>query len=512
MKTFDLVVVGAGTGLNVLDEALAEGWSCAVVESGKFGGTCLTRGCIPSKILIHPADLVRQAEHAARLGLAFAPPRLDWHALASRMWLKIGEGEALERNLTGARGLQIFRGTGRFTGERRMRVMRNDGSGWSEEFAGERFVLATGARSTIPSVPGLEDVGYVTSETFFGDRFPERPWPRLLVIGGGFIAAEFAHLFAAFGTKVTVLELGPRLLGPEEPEVSALVERVFRRDMDVRVNTRATAARLTGSGKKLVTCFDEATGRETDIECDEIFIGAGRRSNADLVHAEASGVRLNAQGWIEGNEFLETSCPGVWTMGDALGAYQFRHKANADADVLVHNFFETGHAKAAVNYSAVPWAVYTWPQVGHVGLTAAQALAAGHEIYVAMQNYSQVARGFAMGYEPGDIDDGLVKLVVARSGRILGAHVAGPEASILVQPFVYLMNAGYTCPLSRNAGAARTRDAAACPGAGTLAPLYGSMVIHPSLNEVTAWAIGLLEPWPPAKPAADPFEKSRTPK
>lgn len=506
---FDLVVVGAGAGLTLVEEGLQRGLKVALVESGKIGGTCLTRGCIPSKVLVLPADAVRQAEHARRIGVDLRLEGIDWDLIARRAWKKIDKSRDMEARLAQAEGLTLFRGTGEFTAERRMRVRLNDGT-LTGEFEGERFVLATGARSVVPPVRGLEETGYVTSESFFGEKFPKRPWRSLVLVGGGIIACEFAHVFSALGTKVTVLEMMPRLLTTEEPEVSAFVERQFRKRMDVRLGAKVVEARISKNGKTVV--YEEAgTGRLGEVEAGEIFVAVGRRSNADLLRLEKTGVETDARGWIAVNEYLETSRPGIWAIGDATGGFQFRHRANYDTDILVHNLFGTpapaapeapgpgdrsGH-KVPVDYSAVPWAIYTDPQVGHVGMTEKEALDAGREIYVAVHRYSDVAKGYAMGYEPEDDDDGFVKLVIDKSYRILGAHVVGPHAAILVQPFVYLMNAGFTCPVPEAGRGPRPilpKAERACPETGSVLPIYRSMVIHPSLNEVTAWALGNMRP------------------
>jgi mycothione reductase len=496
MKTYDLVVVGSGAGLIVLERALQAGLSCALVEGDRLGGTCLTRGCIPSKVLTVPADVIREAERAARIGVKISRAEAEWETVGRRMWLKIDESDDIGRALAAFPNAVVYSGTGEFTGQKRMRVRLKDGSGFSEEFKADRFVLATGARSMIPPVEGLEETGYVTTETFFGDKFPARPWKSLVIVGGGLIAAELSHVFSAFGTRVTILEMESRLLPGEEPEVSEFAAKVFRTWMDIRLGTRAAAARTADSGAKRVTCVEVATGVSADVEAEEILVAAGRRSNADLLHPERTGLDLTAKGWIAANAFLETSCPGIWAIGDALGGFQFRHKANSDAEVCAHNLFESHHAKVAVDNSLVPWAVYTHPQVGHVGLTEKQALEAGHEVMVATQHYSDIARGFAMGYEPGDVDDGFVKLVADRSMKLLGAHVVGPHAATLVQPFVYLMNSGYSCPPPKRTKTAGplTKDSMACPEAGSVMPIFRSMVIHPSLNELTAWAVNMLEP------------------
>ncbi len=494
MKKFDFVVIGSGAGLAVLEEGLRLGLSCALVESGKIGGTCLNRGCIPSKILVQPADIIRAAERAEKIGLRYPAPELEWGRISRRMWDKINESETMEKNLSSVPNLEVFKGTGEFTGEYRLRVKLGDGSGGTEEFEGGRFLLATGARSAVPPIPGLEEAGCVTSESFFGEKFPRGPWPSLAVIGGGIIAAEFAHFLSAFGTKVTVIEMLPRLLSAEEPEVSALVEKVFRRNMDVRLNSRAVEVRAEGKNK-IVVIEDVQTKEKSEVEAAEILVAVGRRSNSDLLGLDKAGVETDQNGWIKTNEYLETSQPGIWAMGDATGGLQFRHRANADADTCVQNIFGQPESRIPVDYSAVPWAIYTHPQVGHVGMTEEEAMAAGHEILTAVHRYSEIAKGYAMGYEPGDPDDGFVKLVVDRSRRILGAHVVGPHAAVLVQPFVYLMNSGYACPpTGEHAGPGILRNRMACPEAGTFMPIHRSMIIHPSLNEVTGWALGALRP------------------
>jgi mycothione reductase len=401
MDDYDLVVVGSGSGLNILEQALQAGWSCALVEADKLGGTCLTRGCIPSKVLTVPADIIREAEHARRLGLEFPRPKIEWPTVGRRMWQQINESLVIEEELAGFPKVAVYRGVGEFTAPRRMRVKLNDGSGYSEEFSARRFVLATGARSFVPPIQGLEETGYLTTETFFGDKFPQAPWSSLAIIGGGLIAAELGHVFSAFGTRVTILEMEDRLVPTEEPEICDLVARMFRTLMDVRLGVRAVAARTGAGGRKVVSYVDAHTGRTGEVEADEILVAAGRRSNADLLQADRAGIKLDRKGWIEADRHLQTSSPDVWAIGDAIGGFQFRHKANSDADVCAHNLLEPGQAKLSVDYSVVPWAIYTHPQVGHVGLTERQALDAGSEILVAVQHYSDIARGFAMGYEPG---------------------------------------------------------------------------------------------------------------
>jgi len=494
METYDLVVIGSGAGLNVLNVGLQMGMKCALVEDTKLGATCLTRGCIPSKVLVHPADLIREAQHASKVGIHFNVQRIDWDLISKRMWSQIDESKQIEEGLSHVPNLTLYKGIGEFTGEYEMRVNSIDGKEILGTIKGERFVIASGARSFIPPIEGLEDVGYITNESFFGEKFPSQPWKSLIIIGGGVIAAEFAHIFSAMGTEVSIIEMLPRLVTTEEPEISQFLEQNFKKYMKVYVNHKAIKAKLK-KNTKIVIARHMETGQEVEITAEEILVATGRRSNADLLKVENTGVEINEKGWIKTNMYLETNKKNIWCIGDANGLFQFRHKANYESEICTNNIFGPEDQKRSVDYSAVPWAIFTYPQIGHAGMTQAEAIEKGHEIYIAVKNYSTVAKGFAMGFKTGEEDDGFVKLIVDKSYRILGAHVVGPYAAILVQPFVYLMNSGFTCVLPEFTEETDIpKISRACPEGGSFMPIYHSMVIHPSLNEVTGWAIGNLQP------------------
>ena len=494
METYDIVVIGSGVGLSVLNVGIQMGMKCALVENTKMGGTCLTRGCIPSKVLVHPADLIRESQHAIKVGIKFNIENIDWDLITKRMWSQIDESKMMDQGLLTVPNLKVYKGVGEFIGEYEMIVRDTKNGKEIGHFKGERFVIASGTRSFIPPIQGIEDVDYITNENFFGDKFPKKPWKNLIIIGGGVIAAEFAHIFSAIGTEVTIVEMLPRLVVTEEPEISQLLEKNFRKHMTVLLDEKAIKV-YNKKKQKAVLLKNAKTGKETEIISEEILIAAGRRSNADLLKVENTGVETDEKGWIITNRYLETGKKNIWCIGDANGLYQFRHKANYEAEICTNNIFGPEDQKRSVEYSAVPWAIFTYPQIGHVGMTQAEAIEKGHEIYVAMKNYSTVAKGFAMGFETGQEDDGFVKLIVDKSYRILGAHVIGPHAALLVQPFVYLMNSGFTCTLPEFKDEVNiTKVEKACPEAGSFMPIYHSMVIHPSLNEVTGWAIGNLKP------------------
>lgn len=494
METFDLVVIGSGAGLNILNTGLELGLQCALVEDTKLGATCLTRGCIPSKVLVYPADLIREAQHAKKVGVDFNVARINWELISKRMWSQINESEDIEKGLSHVPNLKLFRGIAEFTGDYEMEVKTADKNKILGRFKGEKIVLASGARSFIPPIKGLNKIGYLTNESFFGDKFPHKPYESLIIIGGGVIAAEFAHIFSAVGTDVTIIEMLPRLVATEEPEISNFVEQNFKKYMKVLLNYKAIEVK-SKKKEKIVIAQNVNTTEEIEISAEEILIATGRKSNSDRLKVQNTGVETDTKGWIKTNQYLETSKPNIWCIGDANGLYQFRHKANYESEICLNNMYGASNDKQSADYSAVPWAIYSYPQIGHVGMTEAEAIENGHEIFVALKNYSSVAKGFAMGFDQNDDDDGFVKLIVDKSYRILGAHVVGPHAAILVQPFVYLMNSGFTCAFPESSEKSEIpKLARACPEGGSFMPIYRSMVIHPSLNEVTGWAIGSLKP------------------
>ncbi|MGI6280451.1 MAG: dihydrolipoyl dehydrogenase family protein, partial [Acutalibacteraceae bacterium] len=480
MERFDIVVVGSGAGLMIAEAAIASNKRCAVIEKGKFGGTCLTKGCIPSKMLTYPADLIRESVRADRVGIDFSKPAVNWDKISKRMWDQINFCYAIEQSLKRTENLRVFNGTAEFTAKNRMRVRLNDG-GYSEEFESYIFVLANGARSFIPPIQNLKKTGYVTYETFFGDKFPKQPWSSLIIVGAGSIGAEFAHIFSALGTKVTLIEMQSRILPNEEEVISEFVRSQFEGyGIDVMTDCKVVDSKDTGD-EKILTVENIITGEKTTVSAQEIFIAAGLTSNSDTLHLENTDIEISKNGWIKTNEYLETTQKNVFALGDINGKFQFRHKANYEAEVLIYNLF-FGKEKRKACYNAVPWAVFTSPQVARVGMTEREAKASGQKYWVGIKHYSQIASGIAMGISENANDNGFVKIIVGEEKTILGVHIVGPHAAILLQPFVYLMNTSYKCE-EQNI----KRDSnAICPQLGNYMPIERSMVIHPSFNELTA--------------------------
>ncbi len=487
MKKYDYLVIGTGAGM-LLTRALASyGKKCAIVEKSRFGGTCLTKGCIPSKVLVYPADLIRDAQAAHRVGLEFEPPKIDWDKITRRVWEQIDISERVEKSLDRAENIDVYKGVAEFVDNNTVRVLHKDGT-YSEDIKSKEFIIACGARSFVPPIPNIEETGYLVSETFFGDKYPDKLWDSLIIVGGGAIGAEFAHMFSSFGTKVTIVEMRSSILSTEDNEVSAFVQKNFAANgIDV-----LTDSKIINSGKrdgnKYLTLENTKTGEVTEVLAQEILISSGVRPNTDLIKIENTDVECDEKGYIKTDEYLHTNVKHIHAIGDVNGKYLFRHTANYEADVFMRNLIYKASGRQLVKacYNTVPWAIFTYPQVGHVGMTEEEAKASGQKYWVGKNYYSAVAAGNAMGISRGSEDDGFVKVIVGEHKKILGAHVVGHYASVLVQSFVYLMNAGRE---HLHHGFA---DEADCP-LGSYAPIEESMVIHPSANELTAWVLDNIE-------------------
>lgn len=496
MGRYDVTVIGGGAGLMVVEAAIKEGLNCCIVEEAKFGGTCLTKGCIPSKVLVAPADMIREAQRASKIGVEFAVPTIKWDIMAKRMWGQIDLSKRVEAKFRKAEGLDVLKGRGEFIDPHTMKVTDSDGK--EQIIESDVFVIATGARTFIPPIRGFDKVDYVTAESFFGDRFPSKPWKSLLLMGGGAIGAEFAHIFSAMGTQVDLIEMKARILGTEEESVSEFTQKAFEENgIRVHTNHQVIAAEKTDDGKKIVI-KNTITGEERTLEGEEIFLAAGLVSNGDLIKIENAGVKTDPRGYIITDKNMKTSQNHIWALGDINGKFQFRHKANYEADIVIHNLIKKEDPMKEANYDTVPWAIFTSPQIAHVGITEEEVKKIGKPYYVGRNNYSRVTAGVALGYDRGDSDDGFIKIIVNEDKRILGVHIVGPQASILVQPFVYLMNNKEACnwsnPIEKNRKPSEFEELRVmCPELGKYSPIDQSMIIHPSLNELTAWVLHRLE-------------------
>jgi len=455
MKDYDLIVIGSGAGLSFASRARGKDMKVALVENGPMGGTCLNRGCIPSKILTHPAEVIRMIQEADRIGVHAKIESIDFELVKKRMWdLVLADRHGIEEGVKQDEGMDLYRTTAYFVEPYTLQVNE-------ERIKAPRIVIACGVRSQIPTIPGLEGAGYLLSETVFDIASLPK---SLIILGGGYKACEFGHFFSAFGTSVTIIGHNPKLLPREEPEISDIMLDKVSEYITVHVNKEVTEVRKGPSGK-VVVFKDRTTGEVKEATADELLVSTGVVSNGDTLNAGAASLTLDKNNYIVVNQFLETSQPGIYAMGDIIGRTMFRHTANYHVDVVWRNMFSKN--KMPVDEHAVPHAVFAHPEVASVGMTQEEAKAKGIKIFVGKASYYDTAKGYAMNE-----GDGFVKVVVdANDLKILGASIIGPNAAIMLQALVYLMNAGDQ----------------------SLTPIAKSQTIHPALSEVVVNAFGNLE-------------------
>ena len=425
MKKYDLIVIGSGAGLLIVESALSQGFSVALVDKGPIGGTCLNLGCIPSKMLIYPADRITEIRESAKLGITAEVKEVDFVAIMKRMADTVSKGEAhVREGIAHSEVLDFYEGAGFFVDDRTIELK-------GERIKGEKVVISSGARPQVPPISGIEGLDFLTNESLL--RLRKRP-DSLIILGGGYIAAEYAHFFSAMGTDVTVVQRNNRLVPDEEPEISALLKKSLGRRMQVLTDTEATAIKKSGREYR-VTAKDRSTGKEKAFSAGAVLVATGRTSNADLLKVRNSGIETDARNFIKVNEYLETSCKNIWAFGDAIGKKMFRHAANREATIVFHNAFH--EAKETLDYLTVPHAVFSYPEIASVGLTEDEARQRFHvrDLLVGKANYSEVARGEAMREE-----EGFCKAIVKKDGgKIVGFHIIGPHASILIQEVVFAM-------------------------------------------------------------------------
>jgi mycothione reductase len=417
---YDLIIIGGGSGDMLLRTEVSR-LRTAIVESDRFGGTCLNRGCIPSKMFVVTADAARGIAEAARLGVHGHVDQVDWPAIRERIFGRI---DPLHTQAIASRrndGVTVISGHAQFVGPREIEV-------GERRLTADQIVIATGSRPHVPSIPGLSTVPFFTSDSIM--RIPELP-RSMVIIGGGFIAAELGHVFEAFGTRVSIVQQGARLLMAEDEDVSAAFTAIARKRFHVHLQTevRSVASVPQGIGVSL----DGPDGSAV-LNADVLLVATGRRPQTDQLGVEAAGLALDEHGHVATDQHYRTSVPGVWAFGDAANHFQLKHLANAEMRVVAHNLLHPESVRPLPS-RVVPHAVFTEPQIASVGVTQAQADDQGLDYVVATKPFSDTAYGWAM-----EDTTSFVKVLADRDTRqLLGAHVIGPQAALLLQPLIQAM-------------------------------------------------------------------------
>jgi mycothione reductase len=425
---YDLVVIGAGSGNSIVDRRFADK-RVAIVEDNKFGGTCLNVGCIPTKMYVYPGDLARNARHGPELGVLTSYDGAHWPEIRDRIFGRIDPiAENGKRYRESLPNVDVYSGHATFVEDHALTLPTEEG-GTGETITADQIVIAAGSRVNVADIPGLDEVGFHTSDTVM--RLPDLP-RRMAIIGGGYVAAEFAHIFSALGTEVTQIQRGPRLLRAQDEDVSREFTEAAGRQWDVRLNT--TTSKVTRRGD--VTALSLSDG--TELETDVLLVATGRVPNGDLLGLENTTIEQR-DGQVVVDDFQRTTAPGVWALGDVSSDYELKHVANHEARTVQHNLLHPDDLVAS-DHRFVPSAVFTSPQIAGVGLTSQVAREQGIDHVAVTHDYADVAYGWAMESPRGH---SFVKLLGDPDGqRLLGAHIIGPQASVLIQPLVQGMSLG----------------------------------------------------------------------
>ncbi|MDO5628762.1 MAG: mycothione reductase [Mobilicoccus sp.] len=422
----DLAIIGTGSGNSLVTPEWAQR-RVAIIESGTFGGTCLNVGCIPTKMFVHPADLAAATRGATRFGVDAHVDRVRWADIRDRVFGRIdpisegGRAYRMGNELT-----PTYLGRARFLDASTLQVALNDGG--TATVCADQIVIATGSSPTVPAQVREAGVAFHTSDTVMRlDELPE----RMVIIGGGYIACEFAHVFSSFGVEVTVVARGEQLLRHHDGTVSTRFTAAAHRQWAVRTSTEVTALRAAGTDRVDVELSDGSTVNDALL-----LVCTGRTPNTADLDLEAAGVEQHVDGRVVVDAFGRTSAPGVWSLGDVSSDHQLKHVANHEARVVAHNLAHPDDLRPFVE-DAVPAAVFSHPQVATVGRTQEELDAAGVEYRVKVQEYADVAYGWAM-----EDTTGFCKVLASPDGTLLGVHIMGHEASIVLQTAVLAMAQG----------------------------------------------------------------------
>ncbi len=448
---YDLAIIGTGSGNSLVVPDLDD-WSIAIVEESTFGGTCINVGCIPTKMYVYPADLASGARDAGRLGVDAHLDGVRWADIRDRVFGRIDPIAASGREYrrSGTPNVTLYEAHAEFSGPNSLLLSTG------ETITADRFVIATGSRASVPASILDSGVPFHTSDTVM--RIDELP-RRVAILGSGYIGAEFAHVFSAFGSQVSVI-CRRGLLGAQDRELSDAFTAVVADRWDVHLQTTVESLSHE-AGEITIVLSDGST-----VVVDLLLVATGRVRNGDRLNLTAAGVASHPDGRVVVDAHQQSSAPHIWALGDASTEHQLKHVANHEARVVAHNL---AHPEDLVSsdHRFVPAAVFTHPQIATVGLTEEQAVERGVRFVTARQGYGGTAYGWAM-----EDTTSFCKLVAdPATGQLLGAHLMGEQAATLIQPLIQAMSFGLSVPEMAR----------------------GQYWIHPALTEVVENALLHLE-------------------
>ena len=454
MRHFQHAILGTGQATGTLLGALLPtGDSIAVIEGDRVGGTCVNTGCTPTKALVASAKVAHTVRRAPEYGVQPNGIEIDFEAVRARM-NRIRDNAGMVSWISSAESVSLFEDWGRFEGPRQIRV-------GDEVITSDRIYINAGARPRVPEIPGLETVPWLDHSRFL--ELTEVP-EHLIILGGSYIALEFAQIFRRFGARVTVLERGPQLVFREDADVAESIRDILElEDIDVCLDSSAVRVAPDGAGVAVTILQD---GEERLLTGSHFLVAVGRVPNSDLLNAEAAGIQLDERGFIEVDDFCQTSAEGVFAVGDINGHGAFTHTSVNDAEIVLDQM--QGGTRRLSDRIPV-YALFIDPALGRVGMTEREAVAKGRRVMKATRPMSRISRAKEMGETLG-----FAKLLVdGDTDQILGAAILGPGGDEVINMFAAYMYSGLPCMNYRK-----------------------SVLVHPTISELMPWILDTLEPVP----------------
>lgn len=452
IREFDLIVIGSGAGLEVASAAAQSGLKVAIVEKSSMGGTCLNTGCIPSKLLLHSADVVETIKSANLFGINVEKFSIDFQKIVERVTSIVdSHSNDIRKSLDNSENPKLFSSQCKFVDDKVLLV-------GEEKISSSAILIAAGTRPRIPNIKGLNTTNYVTSDEAL--RLREQP-KVLTIIGGGYIAAELGHFFGSLGTKINIIHHSGYLLPKEDEEISKKFTEVFSKKYNLYLDCTPDLV-IKKNGKFVVSLKGSGANNYQEIESDQLLIAAGRVPNSDSLDLPKTGVDVNDNGYIKVDGTLTTNVGGIFALGDIIGRHQFRHSANLESQYAFYNIVNS-KKKIKVDYSAMPHAIFSSPQVAGVGYKEQELKASGKmDYHKSIYRYIDTAMGKAL-----EDTEGFVKFLVSKKDRkILGCHIIGSQASILIHEVLVAIKSGD----------------------GTIDNISKTVHVHPALSEVVSRA------------------------
>lgn len=449
-KSYDIIVIGSGAGLNIARNASLNGFKTAFIEKGSLGGTCLNRGCIPSKMLIYPSETADRIREAAKLDISVnSQVKVNFSRLINRIKEKTtATSNEILSSVKEKENLDFYHDKACFISDRVVTV-------GEDELTADKIFIGTGSKPLIPEIPGLKDTDYMTStEALIRKEIPK----NLIVIGAGYIAAEIGYAYRSCGCKVDFV-VRSRFLRNEDDDISEEFQRVFSKNHSIHQGWHPVQVTKKDEMFNL-KCINN-DGDKKILSAESLLVAVGVVPETDGLGLDNTGVRLDAEGNIKVDEYLRTDAPGIFAFGDVVGNFLFRHTANYEAKYLVSTQI-LGNSEKPIDYGPVPHAVFSCPEIAGVGLTEQQVLDSGTDYIVGTARYEDSTPGIAR-----QSDHGLVKLIFNRSTKnLLGAHIVGDDAATMVHMFIAFMKMR-----------------------GTLYDMLDTIFIHPALPEIAKEAV-----------------------